>query len=109
MLKRKDFDAYVEQIKNCVEEYERRKLGNRQISLLLSNGKQLHLQFADKYIAHMLGINTTFLKNARLCRGESSYEILKDFLNNSFSIFSKLMKDGMVDEHKFFSPYIDTI
>ena len=75
------------------------------LSLVLSNAKNINFCYDENYIPHMLGINTYFLKN--YCHGTKAYEILKDFLENSYSIFSKLMKDGGIDESKFFSPFIE--
>ena len=93
-MNRAKFDEIIAKLQECVNVYKRRKGSNYSYNLILSDSTTLRYNFNEKYIPHLLGVNIEYLKSNNLCRKETAFEILEEFLNNSFNIFNKLAENG---------------
>ena len=108
MITRAEFDNYIGQIENCINFYktfDKRKFTNQ---IQLSDGTNLSFTILEKHLAHLLGVNTEFLKSSNLCHGNNSYQILTDLIANSYSVFNKLKQGtGKIPKTQIFSSQID--
>ena len=108
MITKAEFDNYIEQIENCINFYktfDKRKFTNQ---IQLSDGTNLSFAILEKHLAHLLGVNTEFLKSYNLCHGNNSYQILTDLIANSYSVFNKLKQgNGKIPKTQIFSSQID--
>ena len=108
MITKAEFDNYIEQIENCINFYktfDKRKFTNQ---IQLSDGTNLSFAILEKHLAHLLGVNTEFLKSYNLCHGNNSYQILTDLIANSYSVFNKLKQGtGKISKTQIFSSQID--
>ena len=56
MMKRYEYDAIIESIKDCVNEYEERKISEYHYSFMLSNSKTIDFYYDENFIPHLLGV-----------------------------------------------------
>jgi len=78
---------------------------NNNTFLKLSNGNVMNVRFPKKSIAHLLGINTTYLKNTNLFGDLDGYELLKYIVNNPYYVSQKV-NAGYLNYRSFISEYV---
>lgn len=100
---RSEFDALIEKISKCLEWFEKNKFNDKVYNLLLENGDRLKIHFDSNNIAHLLGIDTEYLKSTGLFKGKS-YEILKQICNDSYRLYT-MIKEGHIIYEKFISDF----
>ena len=100
---RGDYEELAEKIKKCLEWYERRDFDNTIYNLALADGKRLEISFGKNHIAHLLGIDTEYLKSTGLYKG-SSYSILKEIINNPYQLCNLVAK-GHLKYSSFISDF----
>lgn len=98
---KEQFDNIVEKIEKNVLKYER-FLNDIRYKLFLSNGEVLNIEYPESCIPHILGINLEYIKMLGIYKEKSSYELMKEFLNDSYSAYKKVN-----DLNKLFSNYVD--
>ena len=98
---KEEFDNIVEKIKENVRKYEK-FLNDIRYKLFLSNGEVLNIEYPESCIPHILGINLEYIKMLGIYKQKSSYELMKEFLNDSYSAYKKAN-----DLNKIFSDYVD--
>lgn len=110
MVKNKaDFDELMDKISNCVEYYERRNFDNTVFNLFLLDStrkEKLSVCFGRENIAHMLGIDTDYLKSTGYYKS-SSYGILKEICRDPYRLY-RLVRDGYLSYNSFISDYAFT-
>lgn len=92
-------------IKDIVDYIEHVRYENRRYKLYLSNGEYLNFSIPNSAIPHLLGIDTTYLSSTNIFKTTSSFELLKELIENPYRI-DKLEKDGIIKYDKLFSPFI---
>lgn len=103
-----DLDELMERISKCVGAYERRNYDNIVFNLYLdsADNTKLSICFGRENIAHMLGIDTDYLKSTG-CYKNSSYGILKEICNDSYRLYD-LERSGHLSYSSFISDYAFT-
>lgn len=66
----------------------------------------LNIKFPKNVIAHLLGINTEYLKTTGLFSEKNSYDILNRVCYDFYNVYQKI-KDGHLNSKSFISEYID--
>ena len=84
------FNRIMEEIESLVNWYENTHLSEKATKVFLSNGASFVYKVPKRQIAHLLGIKTDFLVNSRMLSQTSSYEVLKEFIDNSYRFGTKL-------------------
>jgi len=102
------YDYYIRRIAGCISHYNRRAINEKVFTVNLSDfNKFIRYKIEERHIAHLLGVNTYFLKSHGLVRADSSYNILNELVDNSNRIYNNLMTLSCVEDiSKLFSPYI---
>lgn len=98
-----EFDQLIEKVKKCIEWYGKRNFEDKVYNLVLDNGEKLKIVFTCGSIAHLLGIDTEFLKTTGLFRGKSN-EILEQVCNDSYRLYN-LVKGGHIVYDNFISDF----
>lgn len=98
---KEEFDNIVEKIEENVLKYEK-YLYNIRYKLFLSNGEVLNVEYPKSCIPHILGVNLEYIKMLGIYKEKSSYELMKEFLNDSYSAYKKAN-----DINKLFSEYVN--
>lgn len=100
------YSEIVEKLEKCLSYYEKIEFYNNKFSLYLANGEILNTRFFRENISHLLGIRVDRLKKYNIVKNSmGSYECLKYFLENNYSILQKLRKENIPYEN-LFSDYI---
>ncbi len=97
------FEELAEKIKKCISFYERKQMSKIIYNLHMDNGEDISISFVDNNIAHLLGIDTEYLKSTGYFKG-SSYNILKEVIDNPYRV-SKMVRDGHLNYKSFISDY----
>lgn len=105
-MKLAEIENLFKKIKDFINYVETAKLEDRRITLYLSNGEMLNYCIPNSCIAHMLGINTNYLRATGLFKSENSYEILKEMCENPYRIYRNI-SDGHLTENSFLSKHIE--
>ena len=111
-----EYDDLIAKIGECLEWYERKGIEindyNSQserrklqiiYNLTLDNGDKLKLAFGHNNIAHLLGVDTEYLKTTGLFKGDS-YSILKEVCSDSYRLYT-MVKDGHMTYDNFISDF----
>ena len=101
MQTKEEFDNLIEKIKGNVLKYEN-YLYDIRYRLFLSNGEILNIEYPKSCIPHILGINLDYIKMLGIYKGKNSYDLMKEFLNDSYSAYKKAN-----DINKLFSEYVE--
>lgn len=99
-----EFDDLIEKISNCLSWYEKSNFDNKVFNITLDNGEKLKICFNHKTIAHLLGINTEYLK-ATGAFPKDSYEIIKLLCNDPFRFYNMVTR-GHLTYDSFISEYV---
>lgn len=100
-----DFDSIVERMQKLVDIYENHYANGNRYMLFLANGDTISFDYGEKYIPHLLGLNTTYLSKYDSKLKTSSYGTLQYFLENSYSIYNDLSKNKAFNN--VFSNYVE--
>ena len=86
------YSEIIEQLQNCVNAYERSNMDDNKVTLYLANGEVINVRFPKSGVAHLLGVDIEYLKQSNMFPSsiKGTYELLKYFLENSYT-FSKLI------------------
>lgn len=90
-------------ISECLDWHYREKFAERSYNLRLDNGEDLRIVFNNNSLAHLLGINTEYLKATGLFKG-SSYEILQMICNDSYRLYN-MIRQGHLTFENFISDF----
>lgn len=102
-----NYNEIVEKMEKCVSYYEKIEFNNNKFSLYLANGEILNIRFFRENISHLLGLKIDILKKYNFVKSTmNSYDCLKYFLDNNYSILQKLKKENIPYE-TLFSNYIN--
>lgn len=107
-MSRIDANKYIDtldNIENCLDWYFDNDIQSTRYKLFLSNSDRIEIDFGDRALPHLLGIDTNFLRSTGQYIGSSS-SILDDILKNPNFLFSRI-KDGHIKEDQVFSKHID--
>ena len=102
-LKKYQYDEIIEKLQECLKYYQSYYARDNKYTLYLANGERINFEYNDGNIPHLLGVDITYLSSTVGIRGKNSYEVLKKFLDDSYSIYNKLKGDLS----HVFSKYID--
>ncbi len=101
-----EFNAIIDKINDCLEQYNRMTFDTNQQILYLANGEMLNIMIPKNHIAHLLGVNIDYLRQSGLFKAATnSYDSLHYFLENSYQ-FSRLISSGKLDSNSIFSKNI---
>ncbi len=101
-----DFDAIIERIKKLVENYENNVNHYNQYQFYIANGDRISFEITPQSIAHLLGIRLDFLRATGLFKNQNSYNLLKEFLDNSYSVYRQV-QEGHLAYSTMFSEYLE--
>ncbi|MBQ3021513.1 MAG: hypothetical protein IJD92_04760 [Bacilli bacterium] len=100
-----ELESLFADIQDIIDFFEYSQLQNREITLFLSNGEKFNYKVPKESVAHLLGINTTALIATGLFKNTSSYELLKEVVNNAYRI-NNLYNEGHISYNQIFSEHI---
>lgn len=103
---KEDFDRVIDKIKVLVERYENNVFHHNQYQLYLANGKRLFFEIQPCSIGHLLGIRLDYLRSIGIFKNKDAYLLLKEFLNNSNTIFCSIQQ-GHLTYNSLFSDFIE--
>lgn len=92
-------------IQDIIDYIEQSNFEGRKFTLFLSNGDKFNYKLNRNHVPHLLGINTDALVASGLFGKQSSFNVLKDFVSNSYKIFN-LNSQGVIKYENIFSEYI---
>lgn len=101
-----EFDQIIERIQKLVERYETNVLHYNQYQMYLANGERLSFEITSQSIAHLLGIRLDYLRSTGIFKNQDSYNLLKEFIDSSYSIYRNV-KDGHLSFENIFSNHIE--
>ncbi len=101
-----DFDQIIERINKLVEKYENNPLHYNQYQFFLANGDRIFFEMAPQYIGHLLGIRLDYLRSTKLFKNQDSYGLLKEFLENAYSVYQNIQA-GHLSYKSIFSEYLE--
>ena len=102
---RADYIDVLARIKKNIELYETTFLKYNSYRLFFANDDDIYFNFNESCIAHILGIDTDYLKDNNICTGESSYEIVKYLIDNEYATYNKI--ERLKAFNVVFSSFID--
>ena len=100
-----EYDELIENIRECLEWHTRRNFNDLAYNLVMDNGEKIRIVFNNSSVAHLLGINTEYLKSTGMFN-DNSYEILKQVCNNSYRLYN-MINQGHLKYDSFISDYAD--
>lgn len=103
-MNRIDSNKYLDildKIENCLDWYFDNDMPNTRYKLFLSNNDRLEIDFGERALSHLLGVNINYLRSTGHYIGGSS-SILDDILKNPKLLLSRI-KDGYIKEEQVFS------
>lgn len=92
-------------IKSIVDYMINANYNDRRFKIYLSNGEHLTFSVNNNTIAHLLGVNTTYLTSTGIFKSTNSFDLLNELIESPLKIH-KLNKDGIIDYNKLFSKHI---
>lgn len=95
----------LDSIEDCLNWYFDNTMQSTRYKLFLSNSDRIEIDFGDKTLPHLLGVDTNFLRSTGQYIG-SSASILDDVLENANFLLSRI-NDGHIKEEQVFSKHID--
>lgn len=100
-----EYDELIENIRECLEWHTRRNFNEMSYNLVMDNGEKIRILFNNNSVAHLLGIDTEYLKTTGMFN-DNSYEILKQVCNNSYRLYN-MVNQGHLKYDSFVSDYAD--
>ena len=109
-MNRERYDILISELQECIDSYEKLEIGRKTYDYSLSSGKgPIRYQINRRNIAHLLGVNTDFLRDSNLVRGggsKDSYTLLKNLIEYANFIFIQ-MNQKKIPYTKIFSNKIE--
>ena len=105
-MKYADFERLCQEIEMKAKNFEENNFSRNKFFLSLSNGERLKIIFTKSSVAHLLGVNTEYLKSSRTVKSNISYDILLELTTEAYSI-SRKVDSGILNYSSFISNYID--
>lgn len=99
------YDELITKINENINWYERKNFDDKVYNLTLDNGEKLKIIFSHNTIAHLLGIDTEYLKTTGQFP-KDSYDILKMVCNDSYRLYN-MVGQGHLTYDSFISDYTD--
>ena len=101
------YNEIIDKINECVNWFERLDIKNNRVDMYLGNGDILNIRFSEASIAHLLGINLSYLNMTNKFRKDAvSYDKLKYVLKEPY-VFQKLLVSKTISMENMFSDSID--
>lgn len=103
-----DANKYIDildNIESCLNWYFDNNLQSTRYKLFLSNSERIEIDFGERNLPHLLGVNTDFLRSTGCYTGNAS-SILEDILENPNSLLSRI-NYGYMKQEQVFSKHID--
>lgn len=100
-----EYDELIENIRECLDWHARRNFNDMAYNLVMDNGERIRIVFNNSSVAHLLGIDTEYLKSTGMFN-DNSYEILKQVCNNSYRLYN-MVSQGHLKYDSFISDYAD--
>ncbi len=100
-----ELEELFKDILEIIDYVEGSKLKDRRTTLYLANKENITYCVTNASIAHLLGINTTYLVSTNLFNSKDSFGILKEMCENPYRIH-KLRTDGHLTFENFMSEHI---
>ncbi len=101
-----EFDQIIEKIDSLVKQYENNVLHYNQYQFYLANGDRISFEMLPQYIGHLLGIRLDYLRSTNLFKNQDSYSLLKEFLDNAYSVYQNVQA-GHLSYKSIFSDYLE--
>lgn len=102
-----ELEILFERIQDVIKYIEIISLSEKRFTLYLANGEKIKIQINKECIPHLLGINTDHLKLSGRYKGNTSYEILKNFLDEGAYKLTRLQSTGQINYDVLFSSFIN--
>ena len=101
------YNEIIDKINECINWFERLDIKNNRVDLYLGNGDILNIRFPESSIAHLLGINLSYLNMTNKFRKDAvSYDKLKYVLKEPY-VFQKLLVSKTISMEYMFSDSIE--
>lgn len=98
-----EYDKLIEKINECLAWYDTKNFDDKIYNLTLDNGDRIKISFNHSTIAHLLGIDTEYLKATGSFKS-SSYDILKQISNDSYRLYN-MVNNGYLTYDNFISDF----
>lgn len=98
-----EFDELIDKINECIKWHDKKNFGDKVYNLLLDNGEELRIVFSNSSVAHLLGVDTEYLKTTGLFKG-NSYDILNLICNDSYRLYN-MVRGGYLNFDNFISDF----
>lgn len=99
------FNEIIDKIKYLINWYKYNNYENRCIKSFISSGNSFNYKINRDNIAHLLGVNISYITSTRLFTNTSSFELLCELCQNSYRLSSKI-KDNEIKISNIFSKQI---
>ncbi len=103
---KEEYDNLIERIKNLIRRYENNVFHYNNYQVYLTNGDKLSFSFTEKSIPHLLGVRLDYLRATDLFKSQDAYDLLKEFLENSYSVYRRV-QEGYMSFRSLFSDHIE--
>lgn len=100
-----EFDELISKIMKLVKEYERNSMYHNEYQIYLASGQNIKFTFGEQNIGHLLDINLDYLRATGLFKNKEGYPLLKEFLENSYTVYRQV-QEGHMSFKLIFSDYI---
>ena len=87
------FEEIVEKIKELVDWYESKRFKNKKMRLFLTNEDSFMYSVPEDKIAHLLGLDISYIQSLGMYRNTSAYGLLKELLKDSYRLCDGIRKD----------------
>ena len=87
------FEEIVEKIKELVDWYESKRFKNKKMRLFLTNEDSFMYSVPEDKIAHLLGLDISYIQSLGMYRSTSAYGLLKELLKDSYRLCDGIRKD----------------
>ena len=102
---RTELEKLLNGISKIIITLEREYLFNKSTKIYLGNGESIDFTINRQNLAHLLGVDTNYLKSLSIFRETGSYELLKKMCDESYKIHD-LHSKGIISYDKLFSKNI---
>lgn len=103
---RADIEKLLNGIINIINYFEEAQIENREYTIFLASGDRIKYSIPKKSIAHLLGVNTSYLIGTNIFQSKDSYGMLREMCENEYYFWNNISK-GIIDPNKVFSKYTD--
>lgn len=104
-MNNEEYNNIKERITNLLDFYKEKKINDTKYNLKLSNGETINIKYKQMNLAHLLGINTNYLRSTGLYKGYS-FQILYEIVEN-IDALQEQIEQGHIDPSKVFSDYLE--